>query len=205
MRKIKLFIVDDHYMIIEGITSMFQYEETVEIIGHAKDARSCMAFLQRLLPDVILLDINLPDKSGIEICLDIKRLYPSVKIIALSTFNQNSYIQNMLENGASGYLLKNTTKTEMLEAMQVVLKNKQYMSKEAAESIKNMDRDRPVITRREKEILKLLANGMTSFEIGQQLFISPTTVDTHRKHLLKKFNANNTAILIKNATQYDFI
>lgn len=205
MKKVKLFIVDDHYMIIEGISSMLQHEETVEIIGHAKDAQSCMAFLQRARPDVLFLDINLPDKSGIDMCTDIKRVYPTIRIIALSTFNQNSYIQNMLDNGAHGYLLKNTTKTEMLDAIQTVLKNKHYLAKEVAESMKNTDQNRPAITRREKEILKLLAEGKTSAEIGSQLFISPTTVDTHRKHLLEKFKVNNTAILIKNATQYGFI
>ena len=205
MKKVKLFIVDDHYMIIEGITAMLQHEETVDIIGHAKDAQSCMAFLQRTHPDVLFLDINLPDKSGIEVCRDIKKTYPAILIIALSTFNQNSYIQNILDNGAHGYLLKNTTKAEMLEAIQTVSKNKQYLAKEVAENIRNTDSNKPALTRREKEILKLLAEGKTSAEIGSLLFISTTTVDTHRKHLLEKFKVNNTAILIKNATQYGFI
>ena len=205
MNKIKLFIVDDHYMIIEGISSLMQNENIIEIVGHAKDGESCMAFLQRMQPDVIFLDINLPDKSGIDICKDIKLHYPTIKIIALSTFNQNSYIQNMLDNGANGYLLKNASKEEMLEAIETVQKHKQYLAKEVAESIKENDKNKPVLTRREKEILQLLAKGFTSSDIGKQLFISPTTVDTHRKHLLEKFKVNNSAILIKQATEFGLI
>ncbi len=205
MNKIKLFIVDDHYMIIEGISSLMQNENNLEIVGHAKDGESCMAFLQRMQPDVIFLDINLPDKSGIDICKDIKLHYPTIKIIALSTFNQNSYIQNMLDNGANGYLLKNASKEEMLEAIETVQKHKQYLAKEVAENIKENDKSKPVLTRREKEILQLLAQGLTSNDIGKQLFISPTTVDTHRKHLLEKFKVNNTAVLIKQATEFGLI
>ncbi|MBP6659252.1 MAG: response regulator transcription factor [Chitinophagales bacterium] len=205
MKSVKLFIVDDHYMIIEGIVSLMKNETAINIIGHAQNAQSCMTFLQRMLPDVIFLDINLPDKSGIDICKEIKTLYPTIKVIALSTFNQNSYILKMLDNGASGYLLKNATKEEMLEAIQTVIQHKQYLAKEAAESIKENGTNKPILTRREKEILQLLAQGLTSNDIGKQLFISPTTVDTHRKHLLEKFKVNNSAILIKQATEFGLI
>lgn len=205
MKTVKLFIIDDHYMIIEGITSLLQNESSIEIVGHAKDAESCMAFLKRMQPDVVFLDINLPDKSGIDVCKEIKNLYKSVKIIALSTYNQNSYIQKMLENGANGYLLKNATKVEMLEAIQTVINHKQYLSKEVADNIKVNDTDKPILTRREKEILQLISEGLTSSDIGKKLFISPTTVDTHRKHILEKFKVNNTAILIKQAAQSGLI
>lgn len=205
MKPYKLFIVDDHYMIIEGIVSLLQYEAEIEIVGYAQNAESCMAFLQRLQPDVIFLDINLPDKSGIDICKEIKSKYPAIKIIGLSTFNQNSYINAMLENGANGYLLKNATKQEMLQAIQSTSKNKQYLSKEVADNRRENNQQGVLLTRREKEILKLIAEGMTSAEIGKKLFISTTTVDTHRKHLLEKLKASNTAILIKTAVQLDLI
>jgi DNA-binding NarL/FixJ family response regulator len=205
MNTIKLFIVDDHYMIIEGITSLMHNQPEIDIIGHAQNAQSCMSFLQRMQPDVIFLDINLPDKSGIEICKDIRKMYPAIKIIALSTFNQNSYIEKMLENGATGYLLKNATKEEMLDAINTVMQHKQYLTKEVAENIKENGINKMALTRREKEILQLISEGLTSTEIGKQLFISPTTVDTHRKHLLEKFKVNNTAILIKQATQSGLI
>lgn len=200
MKNIKLFIVDDHYMIIEGITSLMQHETEINIIGYAQNAESCMAFLQRMQPDVIFLDINLPDKSGIEVCKEIKTRYPLIKIIALSTFNQNSYINNMLDNGANGYLLKNATKIEMITVITTVMAHKQYLSKETAEIIKENNDKIPILTRREKEILKLIAEGLTSASIGKLLFISTTTVDTHRKHILEKLKVNNTANLIKQAT-----
>lgn len=205
MKKNKLFIVDDHYMIIEGIISLMQQETTIEIIGHAQNAESCMVFLQRMQPDVIFLDINLPDKNGIDVCKEIKIKYPAIKIIALSTFNQNSYINNMMDNGADGYLLKNATKEEMLTAIETIMQHKKYLSKEVADNIKENKNQQTILTRREKEILKLIAEGLTSAEIGKQLFISTTTVDTHRKHLLEKLKANNTAILIKTATQLGFV
>lgn len=205
MKPIELFIVDDHYMIIEGIISLMQYQPEINVVGYAQNAESCMAFLQRIQPDVIFLDINLPDKSGIDICKDIKASYPTIKIIALSTFNQNSFINSMLNHGANGYLLKNATKEEMLEAIQTVLAHKQYLSKEVSENIKTQSAQSPMLTRREKEILKLIADGMTSAEVGKQLFISVTTVDTHRKHLLEKMKVNNTTSLIKVAMQLGLI
>lgn len=205
MKQTKLFIVDDHYMIIEGIISLMQHQSDIEIVGHAQNAESCMAFLQRIKPDVIFLDINLPDKSGIDVCKEIKSSYPAIKIIALSTFNQASYINNMIDNGANGYLLKNATKEEMLLAIQTVMMHKQYLSKEASDVIRETNQQKPILTRREREILKLIAEGLTSSDIGKQLFISTTTVDTHRKHILEKLKVNNTAVLIKTATQLGII
>src|SRR5262245_40594737 len=107
MTPTKVFVVDDHYMVIEGIRSLLQNERQVEWIGHASNAASCLAFLQREQPDIILMDISLPDKSGIDLCKEVREQYPSVYIIGLSTFNQESFIQKMMDNGASGYVLKN--------------------------------------------------------------------------------------------------
>lgn len=202
----KVFIVDDHYMVIEGIRSLLQNEKAVEWSGHATNAASCLAFLQQQQPDVILMDINLPDKSGIDLCKEVKEKYPSVFIIGLSTFNQQSFIQKMMENGASGYVLKNATQEELMEAIESVSKGKTYMSDEAAQSLrKNNDRETPVLTRREKEVLELIAGGMTNNEIAAKLYISVTTVDTHRKNLLAKLEAKNTASLVRLATQLQLI
>ncbi len=161
MKPIELFIVDDHYMIIEGIIALMQHQSEIQVIGHAQNAVSCMEFLKRMQPDVIFLDINLPDKSGIEICKDIKSIYPLIKIIGLSTFNQTSYINEMLENGADGYLLKNVTKEEMTNAIQTVMAKKKYLSKEVYDNIKNNQVQQSILTRREKDVLKLIAKGLT--------------------------------------------
>src|SRR5688572_25772309 len=100
---ISVFIVDDHYMVIEGIRSLLQNEKSIEWKGHAGNATSCLAFLHKEQPDVILMDISLPDMSGIDLCKEVKLKYPAVYIIGLSTFNQKSFIQKMMDNGASGY------------------------------------------------------------------------------------------------------
>lgn len=197
--KTSLFIVDDHYMIIEGIHSLLQNEKNIDWLGHATNASSCLAFLEHRQPDVILMDVNLPDMSGIDLCKKVKTLYPSVYILGLSTFNQQTIIRNMVENGASGYILKNADKNELLEAIQMVMYGNTYFSHEAEEVLKDKYNTIPIITRREKEILLLIAEGFTNAEIANKLFISIPTVNTHRKSLLEKFEAKNTAILISKA------
>jgi DNA-binding NarL/FixJ family response regulator len=202
----KIFITDDHYMIVEGIRSLLQQEKEIEWLGHAMTAASCMAFLLQGDPDVILMDINLPDKSGIDLCKEVKAKYPSIHIIGLSSFNQQSFIQKMMDNGASGYVLKNATREELVEAIDTVMSGEKFLSNEAISTVlKNEDSKIPVLTRREKEVLLLIAEGLTNHEIGEKLFISTTTVDTHRKNLLAKFEAKNTATLIRMAAQFKLI
>jgi DNA-binding NarL/FixJ family response regulator len=204
--KAKVFIVDDHYMVIEGIRSLLQNEAGIEWTGHATNAESCLAFLQRQQPDVILMDINLPDKSGIDLCREVNIKYPAIRILGLSTFNQRSYIEKMMENGASGYLLKNAGREELLKGIEMAMQRKSYMSHEAALSLRSREtHGLPLLTRREKEILELIAAGHTNQEIADKLFISYTTVDTHRKNLLQKFNAKNVAVLINLATKNGFL
>ncbi len=204
--KTKVFIVDDHSMVIEGIKSMLQNEPHIEWTGHADNAESCLSFLQLHVPHVILMDINLPDKSGLDLCKEVILKYPTIKIIGLSSFNQLSFISKMLENGASGYLLKNASKPEILLAIETVMTRKKYLSLEASEMMKKKDvEDAPTLTRREIEVLQLISEGYTNSEMSEKLFVSVTTIDTHRKHLLSKFNAKNTAALIHLATQMKFI
>ncbi|MFZ5939930.1 MAG: response regulator [Bacteroidota bacterium] len=202
----KVFITDDHYMVIEGIRSLLAKEKKIEWMGHAMTASSCMAFISRQQPDVLLLDIHLPDKSGIELCAEIRKKFPAVKILGLSSFNQLSFIRKMLDSGASGYLLKNAGKNEILEAIEAVMNNRSYLSQEVV-SLLNESRHQnvPVITRREKEVLQLIAEGLTNADIAEKLFISAATVDTHRTSLLSKFEVRNTATLIRKATQLGFL
>jgi len=202
----KIFIVDDHYMIIEGIRSLLQNEKGLEWMGHAMNATSCMAFLQNHKPNIILLDINLPDISGIDLCKEIKLKFPKIEIIGLSSYNQQSYINKIMDNGASGYVLKNATKEELLDAIETVMDSEKYLSEEAALIVKKNEGSKiPIITRREKEVLSLISDGLTNNQIATKLFISITTVDTHRKNLLAKFEAKNTATLIRMASHLEFI
>jgi DNA-binding NarL/FixJ family response regulator len=205
MMQVKVFIVDDHYMVIEGIRSLLQHEKTIELIGHAMNAESCLAFIRSNLPDVILMDINLPDKSGIDLCREVKDMYPSVFVLGLSTFNQQSIIQKMIDNGASGYVLKNASGQELLEAVHTVSKGNIYMSFDVEKILHTKPEADFLVTRREMEVLQLIAEGMTNIEIARKLFIGITTVDTHRKNLLDKLSAKNTAELVKIAFQKKFL
>lgn len=192
-------------MVIEGIHSLLQNESDIELVGHAMNAASCLAYLEQHLPDIILMDISLPDKNGIDLCKEVKEKYPSVFVIGLSTFNQQSFIQKMMSNGASGYVLKNATQEELMLAIETVAKGKTFLSHEAAQSLRKKTAGVPVLTSREKEVLELIAEGLTNNEIAKKLFISVTTVDTHRKNLLAKFDAKNIASLIRAAMQMQLI
>lgn len=203
--KTSIFIVDDHYMVIEGIRSLLQHEKNIAWLGHATNAGSCMAFLKGQQPDVILMDISMPDKSGIDLCRQVKEKYPSISILGLSTFNQQSFIQKMVDNGALGYLLKNASKEELLEAIEAVNKGQKYFSGEVVETLKlSQNIVAPILTRREKEVLELIVDGMTNNEIAEKLFVSVTTISSHRKNLLTKLAAKNTAALVRIATQLRF-
>ncbi|HNU41350.1 MAG: response regulator receiver [Bacteroidetes bacterium OLB12] len=200
-----LFIVDDHYLVIEGIRSLLQNEKNIEWLGHAMNAASCLDFLKRHQPDVILMDVNLPDKSGTELCKEVKTLYPTVRILGLSTFNQQAVVRNMIDNGAAGYVLKNVTKEELLEAIDSVMNAGTYFSQEVAHTLNEPGTQQPVITRREKEVLQLIAEGLTNAEIAEKLFISIPTVNTHRKSILEKFDVKNTATLIGKAIKLGIV
>ncbi|WP_119078872.1 response regulator [Chitinophaga alhagiae] len=203
--KTKLFIVDDHYMVIEGIRSLLQNEKDIEWAGHAMNASSCLAFLKQHQPDVILMDINLPDMSGVDLCKEVTQHYPLINILGLSTFNQQPVIRSMMDNGASGYVLKSATKQELLMAITRVRQGKTFLSFEAVQSLRETSAGAPVITRREKEVLQLIAEGFTNAEIAARLFISIPTVNTHRKSLIEKFDAANTAVLIGKAIKNGII
>jgi DNA-binding NarL/FixJ family response regulator len=204
--KTRLFIVDDHYLVIEGIRSLLQQEEDIEWMGHATNGESCLAFLQKNEPDVILMDISMPGMSGVDLCKEVKKKYPGIRVLGLSTFNQRSFVEKMIESGASGYVLKNVNRNELLKAIQAAKAFKSYMSFDAAQALrKNNEKDLPVLTRREKEILELIAAGMTNQEIADKLFISSTTVDTHRKNLMLKFEAKNVAAMINLAGKGGFL
>jgi DNA-binding NarL/FixJ family response regulator len=203
-----VFIVDDHQLVIEGITSILQKEKDIKVAGYATNATACINYFKTNTADVILMDINLPDISGLDLCKAIKSDYPGVAIIALSTLNQGSYITQIIENGASGYLLKNADKEEILEAIATVQNGKTFFSFEAGKIFRATTEKMnglAVLSKREKEILKLIGEGFTNIEISKQLFISIDTVDTHRKNLYTKLNVKNTALLIRYAIEHGFL
>lgn len=199
---IKVFIVEDHAMVVEGLQAFLQNEKDIYLAGYANSASDCLNYFSYSTADVILMDINLPDISGVELCKLIKVNHKETMVLALSTFNQGIYMNKMMENGASGYLLKNASKQELIDGIKTVSKGGVYFSFDAGKIYKTTlenNNHLPVLTKREKEILRLIADGLTNIQIGQQLFISIDTVDTHRKNLYAKLNVKNTALLIRYA------
>ncbi len=206
---IKILIADDHTMFVDGIESILQAEEDIKVVGRCYEGNQVADFVSKNNVDIILLDVNLPDMSGIEVCKEIVEKFPNIKVLAISMFNEESYVSEILNNGAKGYILKNTGREELLKAIKVVNSGSTYFSKEVTETIMKglMNRRKasnsktsneiPKISRREKEVLKLIAEEFTTQEIADKLFISLKTVESHRSNLLAKLNARNSAGLVR--------
>ncbi len=211
---IRIFIADDHAMFAEGLESILSSEPDFEVCGHARNAAETLAQVPEVLPDVLLLDINLPDRSGLDVCKQLREKCPSVKILALSMHNDESYISAMLGHGAQGYVLKNTGRTELYQAIRALSEGRTYFSKEVTDTMmQSLMRDRksgapkepPKISRREREVLKLIVDERTTQEIAAQLFLSEKTVESHRAALLAKLGARNTAGLVKAAIYWKLL
>lgn len=206
---IKVFIVDDHPVVIEGIHSLLMNEKDIAWVGQAMNAASCLGFFVNNTSDVVLMDISMPGMDGVELCAVMKEKYPGIFILGLSTFNQGLYIKKMMENGASGYILKNSSKEELIKAIHTVHDGGIYFSGEAGQALaeyqKSSRTELPLLTPREKEILELIAEGYTNPQIAEKIFLSQFTVDSHRKNLLAKLNVKNTASLIRLAVEHKLI
>lgn len=206
---IRVFIVDDHPVVIEGIHSLLQHEKGIEWAGQAMNAASCLGFFVNNTADIILMDISMPGMDGVELCSVMKETYPGIFILGLSTFNQGLYIKKMMENGASGYILKNSSREELLEAIHTIVAGGIYFSGETGEALKVYQKSvavaLPELSPREKEILGLIAEGYTNPQIAEKIFLSSFTVDSHRKNLLAKLNVKNTACLIRLAVERKLI
>src|SRR5665647_619590 len=202
---IRVFIVDDHPVVIEGIHSLLQNEKDIEWAGHAMNAQSCLGFFVNNTADVVLMDISMPGMDGVELCSVMKKKYAGIMILGLSTFNQGLYIKKMMENGASGYILKNSSREELIEAIHAVHNGDIFFSGEVGKALTEYQKysktELPLLTPREKEVLELIAEGYTNPQIAEKIFLSPFTVDSHRKNLLAKLNVKNTAMLIKLAVE----
>lgn len=202
---IKILIVDDHPLVIDGIKTMLKNETYLHIEAIAKTAKAALAFLDDgISVDIILLDINLPDIDGLRLCELIREKNKTVKIVGLSYVNEAGITTQLIKKGANGYLLKSMEREELIDAINQVMDGSIYISKAANEKIlqqlQSFDLPQngvPALTRREKEILQLLSEGMTSTEIANRLFLSNYTIDTHRKNMLQKFNVHNTQSLMK--------
>jgi len=209
MSPIRVLLVDDHRMVLEGLRVLLEPLEYLEVVGTASTGAEALTAAAATRPHVVLLDINLPDTSGVEVCQQLTATYPGLKIVALTTINERSYLTRMLEAGAAGYVLKNALPEELAEAIAKVYAGKKYFSDEVQELLLTPPAPAgpaaPVLTPREKEVLAQIANGYTSQEIADRLFVSHLTIETHRRSLLTKFEVSNAAMLIKQAAHFGLL
>lgn len=201
-KTIKLFVADDHQMFIDGIKALLHDFGDIEVIGEANNGKQVLEKLEKLSPDIILMDIGMPELNGIETASKISEKYPDVKIIALTMYDDNNRVVKMLKAGAKGYVLKNSSRQELQQAIQAVAAGGVHYSAQAVVNTMQNLADKnanPVanLTEREIEIIKLIVKSMTNKEIADQLCISEFTVNTHRKNAMRKLEIKNTAGLVK--------
>jgi DNA-binding NarL/FixJ family response regulator len=194
---IQLLLVEDHSLITEGIKAMLVNEKDIVCAGSFTTGNDLLQKLKSFEPDLILMDINLPDINGIELCKQVKGKYPAINVIALSINNQPGIVRKMIENGASGYVLKDAAQNEILEAIKTVKSGKVFFSQSASLLLRKPDNNLPALTRREKEILEKIADGLTNQQIADELFVDISTVSSHRKNMIAKYGVQNTAALVK--------
>jgi DNA-binding NarL/FixJ family response regulator len=198
---IKVLIVDDHKLISEAWTSLLKDAPGISVIGNADNENDAFDKAVQLRPDIILMDINLGQGSGIEATIKINDVLPKTKVIGLSLHDDITYVKKFLAVGAKGYLTKNTNKSELISAIHEVSQGNLFIGKEIKDryftSLLKMDAatSQKELTMKEIEIVKLIANGMTSKEIGVKLFLSPRTIEKHRHNILKKLSLPNAAQL----------
>ncbi|WP_223607155.1 response regulator transcription factor [Chryseobacterium sp. OSA05B] len=206
--KINIVIVDDHPIVIEGLKMMLKSQPFFNISESFTSGSETIAFIRSHEVDIILLDITLPDANGTELCREIKKISPETAVIMFSNRSERSIIMQSIQNGASGYLLKNISIDELVVCIKGALSGNIVFCNETKQIISRPSQnDLPVprLTKREKQILQMVAQGKTSAMIADELFLSPLTVDTHRKNLLQKFQARNSTELINRAIQHHMI
>jgi two-component system, NarL family, response regulator NreC len=203
---ITIAIAEDHQSLIDGIKIFLEYEDDIKVIGEANDGERLLEIVRAKKPNVVLTDIRMPKMDGITAARQIKKEFPACKVIAFSMFEQDEAMTQMQEAGASGYIMKNASLKVVLAAIRSVVAGETFFdaSLQKKESRKN-DSDIP-LSKRELEIVKLIGEGKTSQEIADRLFIGKTTVDTHRKNILKKLNLQGKSELLRYSMErkYDF-
>ncbi len=204
----KFLIVEDHPIVSESLFRLVNESFDNVVCIHASTGSKGLAYLNSNHFDLVLLDINLPDISGIEFCNRAKARFPELKILAVTSMAQRHVVERSVQAGVDGFVLKTSDINDITEGIKELLTGKKYFGKGVSELIGSRssgERTDPVITRREGEILVLIADGLTNQEIADKLFISTSTVDSHRKNLLIKFDAKNTAALVKTAMEKGII
>ncbi|WP_026464825.1 response regulator transcription factor [Adhaeribacter aquaticus] len=208
---IRVILVDDHRLIRKGLRSLLEEELTVQVVGEAESGSQLIDLLQTVETDVVIMDIKMPHMDGFDATRFLTKNFQSVKVLALSMFESENYINKMLEVGAQGYILKNITREELVHAVQMIANGKNYISAEitinllkknnstASTENQNESTEFVELSKRELEVLKLITDGLTNAEIAEKLFTSKRTIDSHRQRIIEKTQAKNTAALVKYA------
>lgn len=215
MPKHKILIADDHAMVRDGVKNLIQQNKDLTVIGEARSGNETLELYERLQPDLLIMDISMPDMNGMEVSRSILAKNPNANIVILSMYDDEDYISRCLEYGVKGYVVKNESGSELEYAIKTVLQGKNYFSRQAQDVIfkkysqnvsKKKQKDDSVnLTKREIEIIKLIADGLTSQQMADRLFISPRTVETHRANLMKKLSVKNAIELVKKAQQLNLL
>jgi len=217
MSKIKVALVDDHQIVRDGIRSLLSGIEDIEVIIEASDAKCILEKLKVIKPDVMIVDISLPEISGIELTKIVTNEYPSIKIVVLSMYTNQEFIFNAIKAGAKGYLPKTITREELLEAIREVYNGNEYFSKDVSsiilksylKQVKDPERfdslKEEKLTNRELEILRFVAEGYSNLLIADKLFISVRTVESHKNHIMQKLELTTTVDLVKYALKNKII
>jgi two-component system response regulator NreC len=207
---IKIILADDHAVLRHGLSKSFQNEKDMEVIAQAKDGRTTVELVRELKPDVVIMDIGMPDLNGIEATRQIKQNHPKVKVIGLSMHSSKNFIIEMFRAGAVGYLLKDCEFDELVNAIRLVADNKTYISPAISDVVvENYMRQTPgsdnsafsILSKREREVLQLLTEGKTTKQIAKRLHISSKTVEAHRLNMMNKLKIDSIAKLTKYAIQ----
>jgi DNA-binding NarL/FixJ family response regulator len=210
---IKVLIADDHQLFREGLVNLISSAPDIEVIAEAKDGKEATEKTKQLKPDVVLIDIGMPEMNGIEATRILKKQQSGVKVIAVSMHSDRQFVKGILEAGADGYLLKNCTYRQLIDAILSVVEGKKYLSDDITEMVikgyldpaEDVHDNQSELSEREKEILKLYAEGKSTREISEKLFISVKTVGTHKQHIFEKLGLKSNADMVKFAIKEGLI
>lgn len=212
MKMIRISLVDDHPAILNGLRMILAGYPQIKVLGSYTDGQQLSKGLENELPDIIIMDIQLPGEDGIILCKRVISTYPTVKVIVFTNCNERHYVKSMFQQGASGYLLKTADAHIILAAIEAAMAGEQYIHSEIKEHMfqqfianKKSDRFTPSLTKREKEIIRLIAQGLSNQEIAANLFLSIRTVENHRFNLIQKLDVKNTAALVRKAIEMGWV
>ncbi len=199
-------ILDDHNMVVEGFKRIIAESGSVSVAATYNCITNCREGLVARQPDVLLLDVNLPDGSGVDFCAEVKKTYPDLKILVLTSFREVNIAKRVLAVGASGYVLKNSLGEELIAGIETVAAGGRFLCEEMGVLLRKKRNDEAVwLTGREKEVLRLIAEGYSNLEIAERIHLSNDTIKGYRKNLLQKFGAKNTAAMVKSAIEQQLI